>query len=212
MNEETHAQLYSEVFLQECNIGSQPYIYELLEHIHPPIATILLNMLHFNPHDRPCIDELCDTEYASALEPFDGVDGVSSASKTNSKAYDKHGITNTDAKSFWSHADYQLECAGHNQQTEQAYCLDENSSSKYGDDVVPDYNTPCIMNSRRVRGNPAVLNKRQTGGAEESKQSWLLSPNDADIPLTSNPVLKSQIDVISRLEKTIHQKITEADE
>ena len=33
-----------------------PQIFDLIQNLHPPIATAFLNMLHFNPHDRPTIN------------------------------------------------------------------------------------------------------------------------------------------------------------
>ena len=39
-----------------------------------------------------------------------------------------------------------------------------------------------------------------------------LSSKNLDLPLTSNPILKSQIDALYKLEQTIEQRISEVDE
>lgn len=56
MNADTHEHLHQNVFLKEWKIRNMPQIFDLIQNLHPPIATAFLNMLHFNPHDRPTIN------------------------------------------------------------------------------------------------------------------------------------------------------------
>ena len=55
INEDTHMYLYTHTFVKECKQSKMPEIFSLIDHITPPLAAILMNMLHFNPHDRPWV-------------------------------------------------------------------------------------------------------------------------------------------------------------
>lgn len=62
INEETYEKLHENVFMKECKIGDIPHVYSMLENVDPQIANTLLNMLHYNPHERPCIsNELAES-------------------------------------------------------------------------------------------------------------------------------------------------------
>jgi hypothetical protein len=55
INEDTHEYLYEHTFKKECSLENLPQIYRCVEHMQPSLATILLNMLHFNPNERPMV-------------------------------------------------------------------------------------------------------------------------------------------------------------
>jgi serine/threonine protein kinase len=62
INEDAYENLHENVFQKEWKIGHMPHIYTMLEDVDPQIANTLLNMLHYNPHERPCIpNELSDS-------------------------------------------------------------------------------------------------------------------------------------------------------
>lgn len=224
MNEETHIQLYNSVYMRQWRIGNQPHIYELIQYIHPPIATILLNMLHFNPYDRPCINELCDTGYVSELaQPEDYSEILNSQNRIpTQESWDTHHITSEEFELQNLQKLSENKKLYKNSSDRNIYSHQNNEELKVSlreDNILNEYNTPWIMGNRRVKdkANTQTQQIKSKQNAPSIKSDdfhnpLTLSSKNLDLPLTSNPILKSQIDALYKLEQTIEQRISEVDE
>ena len=223
MNEDTHSQLYNWIYMKQWRIGNQPFIYELIQFIHPPIATILLNMLHYNPFDRPCINELWDTGYvADFAQSGDYTEAISQSNRVpTQETWDHPQISSKEfelqtfqkpSEKLLQNRETQQRLYSHNDREEQKISFKE-------DNIINEYNTPWIMGNRRIKDKSTTWNQQiksiqdpSSNKSEDLNNPLTLSSKNLDMPLTSNPILKSQIDALYKLEQTIEQRISEVDE